>query len=145
MSGTYPVQASALRKGGVAMLQGQPCRITDMSTSKTGKHGHAKCRFVGLDIFTGKKVEDIQASTHNMDVPNMTRTEYALQYIEEDGYLSLMDDKGEMKEDIRLPDGELGQEIQNAVDNLADNKEILVTVLAAMDKEAVISWKEGKA
>lgn len=24
-----------------------------MSTSKTGKHGHAKCAFVAVDIFTG--------------------------------------------------------------------------------------------
>lgn len=45
---TYPQQCSALRKNGFVVLKGRPCKIVEMSTSKTGKHGHAKVRDKGV-------------------------------------------------------------------------------------------------
>ena len=136
---TFPMQCSALRKNGHVVIKGRPCKIVDMSTSKTGKHGHAKVHLIAIDIFTGKKLEDLSPSTHNMDVPNISRIEYTLLDIDED-YLNLLTADGTPKDDVKVPEGELGDKIKA---DFEDGKEILVTVITAMGEEAAISHKEA--
>lgn len=138
-SKTYPQQCSALRKNGFVVIKERPCKIVEMSTSKTGKHGHAKVNLVGIDIFTGRKYEDICPSTHNMDVPVVARKEYGLLDITDDGFCSLLDDdNGSTRDDLKLPTNDIGQEIR---DRLEKEEQLKVTVLKAMDEEAIISYK----
>ena len=97
-----------------------------MSTSKTGKHGHAKVHLVALDIFNQKKYEDICPSTHNMDVPNVSRKDFQLLDVSDDGYLSLMDDGGNTRDDLKVPEGDIGEEIKSSMD---EGKDILVSLI----------------
>jgi len=136
---TYPMQASGIKKNAFCVMKGRPCKVVETSTSKTGKHGHAKVHMVGIDIFNGRKYEEICPSTHNMDVPNVKRTDYQLLDVTDEGFVSLMTQTGETKDDLRLPEGELGDSIKKAFD---DGKEIIVSVIAAMNEEAVIAMKE---
>ncbi|KZZ91185.1 Translation elongation factor, IF5A [Moelleriella libera RCEF 2490] len=138
---TYPMQCSALRKNGFVVIKGRPCKIVDMSTSKTGKHGHAKVHLVALDIFTGKKYEDLSPSTHNMDVPNVSRREYQLLDISDDGFLSLMNDDGDTKDDVKMPDGEVGDKIIKLFKT--DEKDTNVIILTSMSEEAAVEAKEA--
>ncbi|CAK7228530.1 translation initiation factor eIF5A [Sporothrix curviconia] len=140
-SATFPMQCSALRKNGFVVIKGRPCKIVDMSTSKTGKHGHAKVHLVAIDIFTGKKLEDLCPSTHNMDVPNVTRREYQLLDISDDGFLSLMNDDGDTKDDVKMPDGEIGEKINKLFK--VDEKDTNVVILTAMGEEAAVEAKEA--
>jgi hypothetical protein len=44
-------------------------QIVEYSTSKTGKHGHAKAKFSALDIFTGRRHEGTMPTSHNVEAP----------------------------------------------------------------------------
>ncbi|ROW09634.1 hypothetical protein VMCG_02670 [Cytospora schulzeri] len=138
---TFPMQCSALRKNGFVCIKNRPCKIVDMSTSKTGKHGHAKVHLVAIDIFTGKKLEDLCPSTHNMDVPNVSRREYQLLDISDDDFLSLMTDDGDTKDDVKVPDGEIGEKIIRLFKT--EEKDTNVVILTAMGEEAAVEAKEA--
>ncbi|KAG8388716.1 hypothetical protein BUALT_Bualt02G0154300 [Buddleja alternifolia] len=90
-------------------------QVVEVSTSKTGKHGHAKCHFVAIDIFNGKKLEDIVPSSHNCDVPHVNRTDYQLIDISEDGFIK---------------------------DGFADGKDLVVSVQSAMGEEQICGLKD---
>jgi translation initiation factor 5A len=93
-----------LRKGSNVMIKGHPCKVTDISTSKTGKHGHAKAHIVAVDIFTGKKYEDLCPTSHNVEVPFVKRTEYQLLNCDgATGEVSLLLESGDTKDDLNLP------------------------------------------
>ncbi|XP_004298403.1 PREDICTED: mitotic checkpoint protein bub3-like [Fragaria vesca subsp. vesca] len=139
-SKTYPQQAGTIRKNGYIVIKNRPCKVVEVSTSKTGKHGHAKCHFVGIDIFTAKKLEDIVPSSHNCDVPHVNRTDYQLIDISEDGFVSLLTENGNTKDDLRLPtDDNLLTQIK---DGFAEGKDLVVSVMSAMGEEQICALKD---
>ena len=134
-------EAGQIRVGGYIVIRDRPCKVSAVSTSKTGKHGHAKCNFVAIDIFTGKKLEDIIPSTHNAHVPFVVRGEYSIIDIDADGFITMMDDQGTSREDVKLPTwpDSMAMDMQKAFD---DGKNLVCTVMSAMKHEQVVAWKE---
>merc|ERR1719240_2595836 len=86
------------------MIKGSACKCVEVSTSKTGKHGHAKAHIVAIDIFSGKKMEDLCPTSHNLEVPFVKKIEY--QVLSADattGEVSLLTEGGDTKDDLNLP------------------------------------------
>lgn len=50
------------------MLKQFPCKIVETAIAQPGKHGHSKIHFIGLDIFTGKKHEEICPAKDTIEV-----------------------------------------------------------------------------
>jgi len=140
-SETIPMEAGTIKKGGHMMIKGKPCKILSISVSKTGKHGHAKCNFLAVDIFTGKKLEDMIPSSHGTSVPIVKRDDWEIIDIEGDE-LTLMDEGGNQKTDLNLPTypATMAEDIRTAW-NEGENT-VTVSVQGAVGIEQVIAWKK---
>ena len=154
-SQTVSVEAGQIRKGGYIMIKGKPCKVRDVSVSKTGKHGHAKCKFSATDIFTGNTCEELCPSTHSIDVPVVNKKDWMVQGIQDETYVLLMDDDGDMREDLQLPnhfyktddDYNVSHLLKNYCDMLDNgaNIDIFCTVISAVGQEKIIDVRKKDA
>lgn len=127
------------------MIKGRPCKVLNIAVSKTGKHGHAKCNFTATDIFTGKKLEDMVPGSHGTTVPIVSKSDWEIIDIEDDGAVTLMDEGGNQKVDVVLPliPDNMGQEIRDLW-NEGENT-VIVTVQKAVGEEQIIGFKKENA
>ena len=143
-AGIEKVSAGSLKNGSLVMIKGHPCKVVSFSTAKTGKHGSAKAMVSGIDIFTSNKYECTFSTGDNVDAPLLKRLEYTLIDIQDDGYVSLMDDAGEIKEDLKLPEEEWLKDVTDKIKQyFAAGNNCLVTVITAMEQEKIVSVKQG--
>merc|ERR1712050_758055 len=92
-----------------------------------------------LDIFTGKKNEDLCPTSHNLEVPFVKRTEYQLLTADNDsGEVSLLLESGEPKDE----DKKVVEDIMKGVD---DGKTVSVVVQSACGMEKIIQCKTSDA
>ncbi|KAL1495464.1 hypothetical protein AB1Y20_016830 [Prymnesium parvum] len=146
-SHTYPMEGGQIRKGGHIMIKGRPCKVSDVSTSKTGKHGHAKCHFVAIDIFTGKKMEDLVPSSHTTSVPFVKKEEFQCMDVDDDGFVTVLSANGETRSDLKLPvemqpEPPGARELSDKIKQLlADEADFYVIVQSACGHEQIMDIK----
>lgn len=137
---SYPIQCGKVRKGAFIVIDGHACKVAEVSTSKTGKHGHAKANITGIDIFDGSKLTLVCPTSHNVYAPNIVRTEYQLMDIN-DGYCELMntEDTNDTRSDLKVPEDEIGQKIVEAFEG--GELDVIIIVVKAMKKEMISDYK----
>ena len=52
---TKLVSVGSLKKGETVVIDNAPCKVTDISVSRPGKHGHAKVNLMAVGMLDGKK------------------------------------------------------------------------------------------
>uniref|UniRef100_A0A7S3IK50 Eukaryotic translation initiation factor 5A n=1 Tax=Strombidium inclinatum TaxID=197538 RepID=A0A7S3IK50_9SPIT len=143
-SKTEKVDSNRLKNGSLVMVKGNPCKVTEVTTAKPGKHGSAKVILKGRDILTAKVYECTYHAGDMVDAPLTKRVEYTLLNID-DCTLELLDQNGEVKSDVNLPEEEHLKDVANKIKEIfeAGKKECLVTVLSCMGKELCTEVREG--
>ncbi|MCY0859470.1 MAG: translation initiation factor IF-5A [Sulfolobaceae archaeon] len=58
-----------LKVGSYIVIDGEPCRVVEISKAKTGKHGSAKANVVAIGVFTGNKKTLMAPVDQKVEVP----------------------------------------------------------------------------
>ncbi|MBD3253323.1 translation initiation factor IF-5A [Candidatus Pacearchaeota archaeon] len=67
------ISASAAKSGTAIMVDGVPCIVKSNDISKTGKHGHAKCRIEAVGIIDNKKRVFVKGGHERLEVPMINK------------------------------------------------------------------------
>ncbi len=102
------IYATEARPGAAIIVDGVPCIVKSNDISKTGKHGHAKCRIEAIGIIDDKK-KVLSISGHDrFDVPMINKNRAQV--------LSVMEDKASVMDletfetlDLKVPEELKGQ------------------------------------
>jgi len=130
MSHTHPHEAHHVKKGGHIMLKGFPCKVAEVKTSKTGKHGHAKCNITGIDVLTDKKYNEVHPGHIVLRAFDPKKTVYEVSYVE-DGDVFALDEDGKEVQFALQDDNTCHQAVQAASEDIPDGKFLTVEVVEA--------------
>ena len=67
------INAAEARPGAAIIVDGVSCIVKSNDISKTGKHGHAKCRIECINVIDGKKKVFVAGGHDRLDVPMITK------------------------------------------------------------------------
>lgn len=59
----------SLKKGSYVLVDGIASTVTDLSTSRPGKHGHAKVNFMAVGIIDGRKRNAVMPGHDMVEIP----------------------------------------------------------------------------
>ena len=68
------INAAEARPGVAIMVDGVPCITKSNDISKTGKHGHAKCRIEAISVLDGKKKVFVAGGHDRLDSPMINKS-----------------------------------------------------------------------
>ena len=95
------------------MIDSKAHAIRKMDISKTGKHGHAKCRFEAVDVMTGKKKVMVVPGHDKFEVPMIEKKQAQVLSIG-GGNANLMDSVSFETFDLPIPE-ELKEDVKDGI------------------------------
>lgn len=78
------INATQARPGVAILVDGVPCIVRSNDISKTGKHGHAKCRIEAISVLDGKKKVFVTGGHERLECPMILKNKGQVLSILED-------------------------------------------------------------
>jgi translation initiation factor 5A len=108
------INATEAKVGTNILVDGMPCVVKNIDISKTGKHGHAKCRIEAIGIITGTKKVFVVPGHDRLEVPlvEKRKAQVLSKTPGELGNVNLMDLESFETLDVPCPDKEVFESLQ---------------------------------
>ena len=95
-------QVSTLKVGSFVLFDNVASKVTDIQISKTGKHGHAKCRITAVGLVDSQKRIKVIPGDDKIDIPIIEKESAQVLSIQEDA-ATVMDSKTYETFDLKIP------------------------------------------
>ena len=97
------INATEVKVGTHIIYNEMPCTVKSIDISKTGKHGHAKCRIEAVGMLTGQKKVFVIPGHDKLEVPMVNKRKG--QVLSVGDKISVMDLESFETIDILIPEG----------------------------------------
>ena len=139
---TVKIPCQFIRIGDLVMLQGRPCQVIRISTSRQT----SQYRYLGVDLFTGQLQEESsfmsnpQPSVYVQSMLGPLFKQYRILDIRDDGYVVCMTEGGDVKQGLKVIDqGNLFKKIVRAYDD--GRGSVRALVINDGGRELVVDYK----
>ncbi|MBN2142069.1 translation initiation factor IF-5A [Candidatus Woesearchaeota archaeon] len=105
--------ATAFTKGNYIVMDGVASVVTDIQTSRPGKHGHAKCNIMAVGMVDGKKRQIVVPGHDELETPVIEKKNAQILNVNGD-MASVMDSETYETFDMAIPE-ELKSEVKEGV------------------------------
>jgi len=114
----------SLKPGRYIIFDDKVCILKSLETSRTGKHGHAKCRVEAIGVLDNSKIIKIMPAHEKVEVPIIEKKNAQVLSIQGDT-ANVMDMESYETFDLKIPDelkGNIKEGVQVAYWIMLDNK-----------------------
>lgn len=105
------IDATEVKVGTNILVEGVPCTVKSIDISKTGKHGHAKCRIEAVGIINGLKKVFVVPGHERLEVPIVDKRKGQI-LSKADGKASIMDLENFETIEVPCPDSSVFEELE---------------------------------
>lgn len=108
MAETRQAIVTSLKPGNYIIIDGVACKVNKIDTSKTGKHGHAKCRIDASSLIDNSKKVIVLPGHDKIDVPIVEKKNAQILSVHGD-IATVMDEKTYETFELKVPEELKGQ------------------------------------